>query len=319
MRLLLGLLLISNLLLSQTPSINILGGNDTTICGDISLNLTCDLDTITCSTTIYSISSIPYNPFPYTTGTIYDIAIDDRWSQVINLPFNFCYFGQQYNQYVIGTNGIISFNLAYANLYCPWPFTNTIPTNNPNPNPGFPRSMIGLYHDIDPSIAGEVRYGVVGTAPYRKLVVSFNQVSHYNCPLPISTFQIVLHEFTNIIDIHVLRKQTCGSWNGGRACLGIQNTAGTIGYAPPGRNTANYTINNAEAWRFSPNGSVNLPQWFVNGTLTGNGYTLNGNFTAPTTIEARYLYQCPVLQIFDILFINELPCCDPIEVDIFTD
>jgi hypothetical protein len=319
MKFILGtLVLISNLLFSQTPTINILGGNDTTICGDISLNLTCDLDTITYSTTSYSISSIPHNPYPYTIGTLYNIAIDDRWSQIINLPFNFCFFGQQFNQYVIGTNGIISFNLAYANLYCPWPVVNTIPNNNPNPTPGFPRSMIGLYHDIDPSISGEVRYGITGTSPYRKLVISFFQVSHYNCPLLTSTFQIVLHEFTNIIDIHVLRKQICGSWNGGRACLGIQNTAGTNAYFPINRNTSTYSITTPESWRFTPNGSINLPQWFVNGAFVGNGYTLNGNYTSPTVIETRYLYQCPIFQISNTLNINELPCCDPIEINIHT-
>jgi hypothetical protein len=315
MRLLLGLLLISNLLFSQTPTIDILGGNDTTICGDISLNLTCDLDTITRSTTSYLVSSIPYNPLPYTTGITYDIPIDDIWSQVINLPFNFCYFGQTYNKYVLSTNGVISFNLAYAGTFSPWAFNASIPTAVAN----FPRSMIGMYHDIDPSISGEVRYGVIGTFPYRKLVVSFYQVPHFACNNLISTFQIILSEFTNIIEIHVEKKQTCNTWNGGRTCLGIQNPAGTIGYTPPGRNTSVYTINISEAWRFTPNGPTNLPQWFVNGVPTGNGYTLNGNFTAPTTIETRYLYQCPVLQIFDILYINELPCCDPIEVDVFTD
>lgn len=243
-------------------------------------------------TNVYSIQSIPYNPGSYTTGTLYTIPIDDRWSSVLNLPFSFCFFGQTYNQFVLGTNGVISFNLAYANLYCPWPFTNTIPTNWPNPVPGFPRSMIGLYHDIDPSVAsdptepcqpncGEVRYGIIGNYPCRKFVVSYNNIPHYTCQLNRSKFQIVLCEFTNIIEIHVERKQTCGAWNGGRACLGIQNSAGTIGYAPPGRNTANWTIlNTPEAWRFSPSGP--------NSTQFG-WYDVSGNI-----LSSSQLYQvCP--------------------------
>ena len=248
-------------------------------------NLSC-LDTCTTlvanysvfnGTNSYNIISIPYNPFPYNIGSLYSIPIDDRRSGIINLPFNFCFFGQQYNQFVLGTNGVISFNLSYSGLYCPWPFINSIPTNWPNPSPGFPRLMIGLYHDINPLTGGEVRYGLSGTYPCRTFLISYNNVPHYNCPLNISKFQIILYELTNIIEIHVERKQTCGSWNGGRACLGIQNNPGTIGYAPPGRNTGNWTINTPEAWRFSPNGPISSSfRWTdINGNFISSLSSIN--------------------------------------------
>lgn len=310
MRLLLGLLLISNLLFSQTPSIHIIGGNDTTICGDISLNLTCRLDTTVLGTNTYLVQSIPYAPFPYTTGIALPIPIDDKWSPIQTLPFTFCFYGQPYTQYVLSTNGIISFNLTYAGAFSPWAFSALIPTNVAN----FPRSMIGLYHDIDPSIGGTVRYGVIGVAPYRKLVISFFDVPHYTCNTLKSTFQIVLHEFTNIIEVHVLQKQTCNIWNGGRACLGIQNNAGTLAAFPPGRNTSVYTINTSEAWRFVPNSPVPPPQWFVNGAFISNGFNLSGTYPAPTTIVTKFQYSCPVMLTSDTLLINELPCCDPINI-----
>lgn len=310
MRLLLGLLLISNLLFSQVPSINILGGNDTTICGDIPLNLTCDLDTVTLGTNTYLVQLIPYSPFPYTTGTLLPIPIDDKWSSIQTLPFTFCFYGQPFTQYVLSTNGVISFNLTYANAFSPWAFGASIPTNVAL----FPRSMIGLFHDIDPSIGGTVRYGVIGVFPYRKLVISFFDVPHFQCNTQKSTFQIVLHEFTNIIEIFVEKKQTCIPWNGGRACLGIQNNAGTLANFPPNRNTSVYTINTPEAWRFIPNSPLPPPQWFVNGILTANGFSLNGIYPAPTTITTQFQYNCPIMLTSDTLFINELPCCDPIEV-----
>jgi len=260
------LLIITNLLQSQCNVVN--AGNDITLDCNNCQTLTADY-TQTRITDSYLITPIPYSPLPYNLGTVYNINIDDRWSTVVNLPFEFCFFNQTYTQYVIGTNGIISFNTAYAGLYCPWPFTATIPNSNNNPAPGFPRSMIGLYHDIDPSLGGEVRYGITGVYPCRKLVVSFNDIPHFNCPPQKSKFQIILYELSNIIEIHVEKKQTCNNWNGGRACLGIQNTAGTIGYAPVGRNTANYTINQSEAWRFTPNGIVNsVFSWL----------DINGNF-----------------------------------------
>jgi hypothetical protein len=186
MKLLLGLLLVSNLLFSQAPSINILGGNDTAICGNISLNLTCRLDTTVLGTNSYLVQSIPYAPYSYNIGTLYDTPVDDKWSPVQTLPFTFCFYGQSYTQYVLSTNGIISFNLAYAGAFSPWAFTALIPTTAVN----FPRSMIGLFHDIDPSIAGTVRYGIIGTFPYRKLVISFSDIAHFQCNVQKSTFQI---------------------------------------------------------------------------------------------------------------------------------
>jgi len=283
------LLIISNAIQSQCNVIN--AGNDITLDCNNCQTLTANY-TQTRATNAYLITPIPYNPLPYTTGTIYNIAVDDRWSNVVTLPFEFCFFNQTYTQYVIGTNGIISFNTSYAGLYCPWAFSVPIPNNNPNPPPGFPRSMIGLYHDIDPSLGGEVRYGVTGVYPCRKLVISFNDVPHFNCPIQRSKFQIILFELSNIIEIHVERKQTCGSWNGGRACLGIQNAAGSIAYAPTGRNTANYTINTPEAWRFSPNGVVNsVFSWLNSG---GNIIGTNSQLVVcnPNSYIAEVKYNC---------------------------
>ena len=283
------LLIITNLLQSQCNVVN--AGNDITLdCSDCQ-TLTANY-TQTRATNAYLITPIPYNPLPYNLGTVYNINIDDRWSNVINLPFEFCFFNQTYTQYVIGTNGIISFNTAYTGLYCPWPFTVPIPNNNPNPPPGFPRPMIGLYHDIDPSLGGEVRYGITGVYPCRKLVISFSDVPHFNCPIQKSKFQIILFELSNIIEIHVERKQTCGSWNGGRACLGIQNAAGNIAYAPAGRNTANYTINTPEAWRFSPNGVVNsVFSWLdSSGNIVGNSPQIV--ICNPNSYIAEVKYNC---------------------------
>mgnify|MGYP000707645365 CR=1 FL=1 len=35
------------------------------------------------------------------------------------------------------------------------------------------------------------------------------------------------YETTNIIDIYILNKPSCPTWNGGNAAVGIQNDAGT--------------------------------------------------------------------------------------------
>lgn len=256
----------------------------------------------TYSTSSYNVSSIPYIPYSFTIGTLYNVPVDDVWSPILTLPFNFCFYNQVVNQYVFSTNGVVSFNLAYANATSPWAFSASIPTNAAL----FPRSMIGLFHDIDPSIGGTVRYGIQGVFPCRKLVLSFLTVPHYQCNTQTSTFQIVLYEITNIIEIYVQRKQTCIPWNGGRACLGIQNNTGTLAAFPSNRNTSVYTINISEAWRFSPNGpETSIFKWYnslgnvISQNTTSNICTLTDDY-----YTAQVTYNCGTSPITLIDSIN---------------
>jgi len=242
-------------------------------------------------TTSYTVASIPYAPFPYTTGVLYPVPTDDKWSPAINLPFNFCFYNQTFNKYVISTNGVISFNLAYANTIAPWVVNNPIPTAVA----GFPRSMIGLFHDIDPSVGGSIRYGIVGSFPCRKAVISFDNVPQYSCTAQKSTFQIVLYESTNVIEIYVFRKPLCNIWNNGRACLGIQNTTGTFAAFPAGRNTGSYNINIQEAWRFTPNGALATSFTWQGSGSNSTSYT--HCYLNDSTAIAELTYTCGLVPI----------------------
>lgn len=228
--------------------------------------------------TSYEVQSIPYNP-PYslTAGTQFSINVDDVWSGLINLPFNFCYFGTNYNQCVVGSNGLMSFNPAYASGFCPWEFTATCPSAALPLN-----SIFGVYHDIDPSVCGTARYAVLGAEPCRVFVVNFTDICHYEDPWLFdpcnnleSTSQIVLYETTNVIEVYVQDKPTCFSWNNGNALVGIQNANGTAGYVAPGRQTGPWTASN-EAWRFVPNGTPNFEvNWYTQADgLIGTGTTI---------------------------------------------
>jgi hypothetical protein len=119
-------------------------------------------------------------------------------------------------------------------------------------------------------------------------------VPHYTCNTQKSTFQIVLHEITNIIEVFVERKQTCVIWNNGNACLGIQNNAGTLAAFPVGRNTSVYTINTAEAWRFSPNGPiVSSFSWYdMSNALISTLPTINVCPQGSTSYIAQISYNC---------------------------
>ena len=65
--------------------------------------------------TNYSVTSIPYSydgtgnpPFPYNgLTTNLNPNIDDQWSVVETLPFEFCFFGDLEEQFQVGSNGCL--------------------------------------------------------------------------------------------------------------------------------------------------------------------------------------------------------------------
>ena len=64
-------------------------------------------------TTSYEMSSVPYVPAaPYTSGTKLNADADDTFINKLTIPFGFCYFGNVYNEVVVGSNGMLAFNTA---------------------------------------------------------------------------------------------------------------------------------------------------------------------------------------------------------------
>ena len=244
------------------------------------------------TSTSYSVFPIPYTPpYPYNTGTPILVNIDDTWSDVINLPFNFCFFGNTYNQIVAGSNGVISFDVSNANGTCPWSYTDACPSPNLILN-----AIYGPYHDIDPSVGGYMYSAILGAYPCRTYVVSWYDVPMYSpstdlsCNYLYATHQIVLYESTNVIEVYIQEKPLCTIWNDGNAIIGIQDAAGTTGFTAPGRNTSQWTAYH-EAWRFTPNGTPNYSiAWFQGGTQIATGPTVNICVSGNTTYTANVVY-----------------------------
>lgn len=237
-------------------------------------------------TETYEVSSIPFDPpFPINAGTSLFIGVDDTWSSALPLPFSFCFFGNTYDNVIVGSNGIVTFDLADAGGYCPWAFTASIPsTNLPND------AIFAPYMDINPATCGSVRWTVLGEEPCRTFVINYDHVCLYSCSSTQTTSQILLYETTNVIEVFIEDKPACGGWNSGNACIGIQNIAGNVGYAPPGRNTGNWSASD-EAWRFTPNGApVYDLEWFEDGVSLGTGPTVEVCPTETTTysVVANY-------------------------------
>lgn len=242
------------------------------------------------ATTSYTVQSIPHTPpISYTEpgGTGVSVGTDDVWSPAINLPFDFCFYGQTYNNCVIGSNGAIKFGITSASGYHPWSFTASCPSIDLI-DAG---NIFGIYHDIDPSVAGTVKWYLLGTAPCRIFVVVFNDLAHFSCNNLTSTHMMVLYETTNAIDVYVDHKETCTGWNSGNAVIGIQDNTGTNGITPAGRNTGSWTASTPEAWRFLPSGSpIYSVEWLEGGAVVATGNTYTACPVNTTTYTARATY-----------------------------
>ncbi len=275
-------------------------------------------------TTSYIAEAIDYNPpFPFTGGTPVSVNIDDRWSQILDLPFDFCFFGETYSEFLIGSNGVITFDTTNNNPggFCPWSFSQSIP----NPNL-ISASINGVYMDINPAVTGSgtINFTVSGEAPNRTLVVNFPNIPYFGsgCGGQSLTSQIVLYETTNIIDVYVQNRPSGCSWNSGNAVIGIQNVGGTQGIAAPGRNTGDWAATN-EAWRFIPSGNsvVDFVWLDNNDNIIGNTETISVCPTSFHTYTAQATYtSCNGDIVIERDFVSITPCeiqQDPCQQTIF--
>jgi gliding motility-associated-like protein len=256
--------------------------NDTTICSSQTVTLNASFSGIGNSTTDYTVNSIPFAPEPYlgTTVTLFDDDTDGPF----NIGFDFCFFGNTYNQFHIGSNGWISFDAGQPTGFN----ATTIPNNALAPV----NSILGPWSDWNPGNGGTVMYQTTGVAPNRKLVVSWDNVPLYGAGCgQLGKFQIVLNETTNSIENYLNDKPTCpngGGASGGSdtATQGIQNQTGTVAYWVTGRNKTSWTATN-EGWEFVPNGTTPTISWYNGATFLGNGNSINVTPSSTTTYTAE--------------------------------
>lgn len=268
--------------------------------------------------TSYTVQSLPFTPpinYGAAGGTGVSVNTDDVWSGVINLPFPFCFYGVTYNSLLIGSNGNLSFATGSAGGYCPWSYTATCPSTALT-SAG---NIFGVYHDIDPSVCGNIKWYLTGSAPCRQFIVVFDNICHFSCNSKKSAHMMVLNETTNYIDVYVTKKETCSGWNGGRAIIGIQNPAGTVGITAPGRNSnVNWTVTTPEAWRFKPAGdSLYSFKWYQDTTLIGTTSTINVCPTQQTTYTAKFTYT-PCGDTIPVTLTDDVTVTPPANPLIFT-
>lgn len=292
--LLLSLFLTSMLGFSQDPTID--AGADTVTCSPDCV----DLEAIYAgggNTTDYTVASIPYAVEPY-GGTV-RVLSDDATTGAIGIGFDFCFYGNTYSDFYISSNGWLGFSGGPGT----WS-----PAAIPSGVGSVPKNCVmGPWQDLNPSITGTIQYEVMGIAPFRRLVVSWEAVAFFSCTGTLNTQQIILFETTNVIENHIQTKLTCPGWAGGRAVQGVHNIDGTAAVTFPGRNNTVWTATN-HAIRYTPLGDPEI-EWYIGPLLIGTGPTITVCPASPTTYIAK-LISCSGIIAEDEVLVDQI-CCEP--------
>ncbi len=272
----------------------IYAGEDTTVCEGTSTELTAVYHPLGQDPTSYDISTQEGCPTPPLEGGIpTSLDIDDRWSEAIDLGFEFCFFGGVYNQVLIGSNGVLSFETDNAGGFNGWNLNADDALPNATNTSLSDANIYGVAHDIDPSACGEITYMILGSSPSRQFVVNYTEVCHFGftCNENTTTSQIILYESSNTIDINIYDKPVCEDWNEGLAVVGVQNIEDTIAFTPPERNTGVWATAD-EFWRFTPSiGTDNYVfEWYDGSTLVGTEDTVTVSPSETTTYTASITY-----------------------------
>ena len=147
------------------------------------------------------------------TGTSFTLG-DDEMSAPFPMGFNFNFYGTDYSDAYVCSNGFLSF------LGGSCPFSSAPIPTAATPN-GF---LAGWWDDLNPSAGGSLYYETMGSAPNRVFLVEFLNVQHFSSGNPV-TFEYKLFEGTNVMEVHYLLMAT----NGNVHEVGIENQDGTDG------------------------------------------------------------------------------------------
>lgn len=140
-----------------------LGPDQFLTCGQNSTVLTANLTSCSAGlnpnqTTNYSVNQIPY--VTQTNTGLQVFMTDDSQQGPLPIGFNFCFYGQTYNQFYIGSNGWISFSPAQPTTFS----SQSIPSNALST----PKNCImGPWQDWHPGIGGQIRYQTSGAGGNR--------------------------------------------------------------------------------------------------------------------------------------------------------
>jgi uncharacterized repeat protein (TIGR01451 family) len=151
-----------------------------------------------------------------TGGTLSDVEDEDDEWETVTLPFTFNFFGTDYTEVDISSNGFLSFDIdSECNDNYNWDDTLVEESGNPIPYTdagcegdsgwGGNPLIASWFDDLDPGECGDVYYETFGSTPNQTFVVQFDDVCHNDCDLCEAgegiSFETILYETSNDIKV----------------------------------------------------------------------------------------------------------------------
>lgn len=148
-----------------------------------------------------------------------DIEDSDQGEQ-IDIGFTFPFYENTYSKVTVSSNGYLTFGSSGAERL-----------NASIPSQDDPNNIIAVYwDDLDPSLGGDIYYQVDGEEPYRRLIISWQDIPH-NTASGVGTFQVILHESTGqiVFQYKDVDFDSDPYSNGNNATVGVEDSSGAAG------------------------------------------------------------------------------------------
>ena len=202
-------------------------------------------------------------------GAMTVLAGSDDGTSIVALPFLFNFYGSPFASVGVASNGMLSFTSP-----------TYVPTNTTLPTATVANTIFSFWDDLQQR--NGICIAVTGSAPSRRYIVEENDAYFYGSATPTTehlSFETVLSETTNTID--VLYQQMDGGTraNGDSATVGIQQGTGPtvdlVGFNAAGTTPAGRTIR----WTPSTSGVT---------CATGTYSRIYDGTSCPTATDAPY-------------------------------
>jgi hypothetical protein len=205
---------------------------------------------------------------------------DDDYAGPFDLEFTLDFYGTDWSQYYISSNGFLSFgsgSTGYGNT-CPLPNTNS------------PNNLVAVHwDDLNPSAGGTIYRQSFSECPYGPgacEIVMFDNVPHYDGNSA-GVFEVILFENNSLL----MQYQDPGTEAGSGATSGIENHNGTAGLTYATCNATYLSANLAVCFTYPGNPSNCVPAdvpWLFEDPITGTIAKDGGLALIDITLDAAY-------------------------------
>jgi len=159
---------------------------------------------------------------PSAGGSGTALALGNDQTTQVDLPFTFTYYGLDYNQVNVCSNGWISFGIT----------NSFIPVNLQMPNTLDPNGLTApFWDDLNTSTGGQVSY--LYNAAEHQFIIEYYIMAHVSNPAERETFQVVLcdpaYYSTPTGDGEIIVHYNYVSGEDDYCTVGIENETGTVG------------------------------------------------------------------------------------------